>query len=652
LQHVVGGVAKVSERTIDVVVPALHDLAAARRCARYVIDSRNATAHELIVVTGPAIARERTFMLDAPEDAVNVIRGRSDDYAGLVNQALALHPDRDIVLLRVDAEVHGAWLDRLAAHAGEQGMGAVGTFTNVAGSAVYALAKAAGALPRGATAETLDALFARVNAGDSADAAGLHGPCLYLTRAGIERTGAFRTFSGDDGRLTEIDYMLRLRDAGFSTRIAGDVFVAVGPEAVPDQRATVATLPGAGALAHLHPGCQDAMTSTDSSDTLRLLAGRVDIARLAASPLPVLVFVSHAWGGGIRRYMDDLRFLLRGRADVLYIEPANAEVVKLHAPDDDERFAAWFRLPDDLPLLAGTLRAIGVARLHYHHVHGLPQAILDLPEASGIPHDCTLHDYYAICPQYHLAGRDGRYCGEPDEAGCRACVGDRPIQWNLDVAGWRKRLGTFVRRAGRVIAPSHDVAARIERHLPGLAIEVWSHPEAPIGPLPPIVRVVTLGNLSREKGLDVVARCAAAAKRDALPLAFRVLGSTTEPVAQSPDVPLTIHGSYVEAQLSALLAAEHADVLFFPAQVPETYSYTLSIALAAGTPIVASSLGALPERLADRADARLVRWDASAEEWNQALLDAAGATARGIDDVARSRSLSPRAPIDAMSDAS
>jgi len=203
----------------------------------------------------------------------------------------------------------------------------------------------------------------------------------------------------------------------------------------------------------------------------------------------------------------------------------------------------------------------------------------------------------------------------------------------------------------RVIAPSHDVAARIERHLPGLAIDVWSHPEAPVA-APRIVRVVVLGNLSREKGLDVVARCAAAAKRDALPLAFRVLGSTTEPIAQTPDVPLTIHGSYVEAQLPALLAAEHADVLFFPAQVPETYAYTLSIALATAAPIVASSLGALPERLADRADVRLVPWDASAEEWNRALLEAAGVRSSGTEDVVGRPSRPLPAAIDAVSDAS
>ena len=40
--------------------------------------------------------------------------------------------------------------------------------------------------------------------------------------------------------------------------------------------------------------------------------------------------------------------------------------------------------------------------------------------------------------------------------------------------------------------------------------------------------------------------------------------------------------------------------MWFPAPWPETYSYTLSAALTAGLPVVATRIGAFPERLADR----------------------------------------------------
>jgi glycosyltransferase involved in cell wall biosynthesis len=268
------------------------------------------------------------------------------------------------------------------------------------------------------------------------------------------------------------------------------------------------------------------------------------------------------------------------------------------------------------------LRGIGVARLHFHHVNGLPQAILDLPRELGVPYDCTLHDYFAICPQYHLTDAYGRYCGEPDRAGCETCLAHRHPQWPLDIEAWRALFEHFLQRADRVIAPSHDVEARIHRYFPSLPIVVWPHPEAAARVPPSPVRVVTLGNLSPEKGLHVVAACAKDARARALPLVFRVLGATAQAIAQSPDAPLSIHGSYGDDELPALLAAEHADVLFFPAQVPETYSYTLSVALATGVPIVASALGALPERLSGRRRVRLLPFDASPARWNDALLDA------------------------------
>jgi glycosyltransferase involved in cell wall biosynthesis len=140
--------------------------------------------------------------------------------------------------------------------------------------------------------------------------------------------------------------------------------------------------------------------------------------------------------------------------------------------------------------------------------------------------------------------------------------------------------------------------------------------------------VVILGNLSPAKGLHVVAACADDARKRDLPLTFRVLGSTTEPMRQFPDAPLTIHGQYDDADLTQLLMAEKPDVILFPAQVPETYAYTMSVALASGAPIVASALGALPERLAGYSRSVTVPWNATAAEWNSALLSAAGLPAR------------------------
>ena len=624
---------------VDVVVAATGDAAMVRRCIERVLASRNATAFELHVL----MDADGADGLSASDPRVTLVHARGTDAATRISRAVAAHGDRDVVVLWPSAEVSGDWLDRLAWHAIESAAGVIATFTDLVGSATYRVSPS-GAAPGDTT--DVDALFARVNRGQSARARVLDGPCLYMTRECVAAVGPFRAFDGDDGRASAIDFSLRAHAHGFETRVAGDVFVATGDADGRDR--PLASHPAAAALENLHS--TDVLRGRTEDPELRRLAGRVQLARLAESPRPAIVFIAHPWGGGIRRHMDDLAQLLRDRVDVLYLEPADASTVRLHAPLHDREFALWFRLPDELDALAETLRAIGVVRLHFHHVHGLPQAILDLPAACGMPYDCTLHDYYAICPQYHLANADGRYCGEPDEAGCAGCVGERPVQWGLDVRAWRAALGELVRNAARVIAPSQDVATRIARHLPGVSIDVWPHPEHAPAPMPRVIRVVTLGTLSREKGLNVVDQCARLAQRRRLPVTFRVLGSTTEPLHQ--DAALSVRGSYDEQTLPELLAGEHADVVLFPAQVPETYAYTLSVALAAGIPIVASALGAFPERLAGNAAARLVPWDAPAEAWIAALFDAAGAGANASRDAERDAGVrhvsAPASTIDAV----
>ena len=629
-----------TQATVDVIVLAGSDAAAARLCVERVLASPNATAFEVTVL----IDADADVDIPVSDPRMTLLRERGTDAATRVNRAIARHEDRDVVLLQPYARVSGDWLDRLAAQVIASGAGVVVPFTDAVGSAVYAGASEA-PTDDAVDVDTLDAVFARVNRGESASATVLDVPCLYVTRECLAAIGPLRGFEGDDGRAAGIDFAWRARERGFGTRIAGDVFV--GSSAAGERATALDRHPAASALMNLYS--PEVLRHRNESADFRRLAGRVDLARLAASPRPAILFIAHAWGGGIRRHMDDLTHLLRERADVLYLEPVDAVTVKLRAPLCNPAFAMWFRLPDELGALRDTLRAIGVVRLHFHHVHALPQAILQLPAACGLPYDCTLHDYYAICPQYHLADAGGRYCGEPDEAGCAACVGERPVQWGLDIRAWRAALGDLVRNAARVIAPSRDVASRIARHLPGVSIDVWPHAEPAPTPIGRVVRVVTLGNLSPEKGLRVVEQCARLVQRRGLAMTFRILGSTTEPLTQ--DETLSVHGSYEERSLPRLLAGERADVLFFPAQVPETYAYTLSVALAAGTPIVASALGAFPERLAGNAAARLVPWDAPAQAWIAALLDAAGAAANEPRDAVRASAALGGPPVTSAVDA-
>ena len=201
--------------------------------------------------------------------------------------------------------------------------------------------------------------------------------------------------------------------------------------AVESALARPALSPGRGSHALLPPRNADAETMTAQAFAAWAAAGR-----------PAVAFIVHGWGGGVRRHVDDLAALLAPDVGVVFVEPAGRRRRPRCACRASTAPRAS-RCPASFPRSPRALAALGVARLHYHHVHGMPQAILDLPRASGLAYDVTLHDYFAICPQLHLVGPDGRYCGEPGEAGCAACIAVRPAA----LAARHRRLALRVRDA-------------------------------------------------------------------------------------------------------------------------------------------------------------------------------------------------------------
>jgi GT2 family glycosyltransferase len=177
--------------------------------------------------------------------------------------------------------------------------------------------------------------------------------------------------------------------------------------------------------------------------------------------------------------------------------------------------------------------------------------------------------------------------------------------------------------AARIFAPSKYLADAIRTAHPDTRITIWPHgvPEAgAVGIAPMRLKVALLGRISEEKGLSVLLRCAQYAQRENLAIHFRIIGPPAYPIPTYPKLPLDATGSYDDTNLAELIAIERPDVILFPSQVPESFSYTLTSAMLSGLPIVASDLGALGERLRGYPKATLLSYDAEPVAWCGALL--------------------------------
>lgn len=612
---------------VDLIIPVYRGLTETRRCLESVWAFPQQTPHEIVVINDcspepevSAYLRElaETGAMTLLENPVNT------GFVNTVNRGLARHLDRDVVLLNSDTEVHGDWLDRLRHHAeSDPSIGTVTPFSNNATICSYPRFGQINALPSDESLQTLDTLFAEINRGCAVEIPTAVGFCVYITRRCLNQVGYFdaRLFSKGYGE--ENDFSMRGMELGFKHLLGADVFVYhKGSVSFRDQAERLCAEAQL-ILQDLHPHYLTLISDFFTRDPLRILRRRIDLARLSRSPRRRALFITHSWGGGTEKHVQELAKLLGSDFEILILRPTGPTEVTLEWSREGEEFITYFSLPYSYAELVDLIGKLQISRLHYHHVLGLNQQVLQLPKDLGLPYDFTLHDYYPICPQYNLADKNGKYCGEPDATGCAACLAERPTLWGMDILSWRALFKNLLTDAERVIVPSQDALARVQKYIPDARYLFLPHPEfahaAPQGCRPPfgnVLKVLVLGKLSLMKGLKLLEACALDAKLRDLPLYFRVIGFPDEEIVHEPAAPLSFYGSYDDARLPSLIALERADLIFFPALWPETYSYTLSYAMRSGLPIAAPRLGAFIERLADYQSAWLLDWKTSAECWN------------------------------------
>ena len=127
------------------------------------------------------------------------------------------------------------------------------------------------------------------------------------------------------------------------------------------------------------------------------------------------------------------------------------------------------------------------------------------------------------------------------------------------------------------------------------------------------LQVVLLGVLANHKGARIVASVAEAASPGSL--AIRLIGHLEASFPKPAVKFINATGKYREQELDALIDKAKPQVFWFPSTAPETYSYTLTIAIETGLPIVATNLGSFKERLAGRPNTWLVDFDAPTSVW-------------------------------------
>jgi glycosyltransferase involved in cell wall biosynthesis len=349
---------------------------------------------------------------------------------------------------------------------------------------------------------------------------------------------------------------------------------------------------------------------------------------------PSVVLVTHNDGGGVER---------RVLASIASHEAHGRRAIVLRpeiSPDGSTSVVAAsgslpdlaFELPRERAALLRLLTEMQPVAVELHHFLNHDPSLFEIIRALGVPYNAHVHDYAWFCPRIALVGRGDRYCGEPAQPVCQSCIAELGgyLHEDITVAALVDRSTSILSGAKQIIAPSHDAAARLARHFPGISpIAVPHEDDTAVADPPPVpcvtgtVRVCVAGAIGLHKGFHVLLACARDAKQRDLDLTFVVAGTTIDDQRLMDTGKVFVTGPYQPDEAVALIRAQGAALAFLPSIWPETSCIGLTELWRAGLRVVAFDIGAPAERIRQTGRGFLLPLHLAPAAINETLLKAA-----------------------------
>lgn len=270
--------------SLDVIIPVYRGVEQTRRCIDSALYSVSGGEAQIIVVDDATPERAIAVYLDELAAAGRITLLRNEANVGFVrsvNRGMALHEDRDVVLLNSDTEVANDWLERLRAAAyREDDIATVTPFSNNATICSYPFWGWPGGVPGTLGIGGLDLVFARTNAARSVDIPTAVGFCMYIRRDALRALGLFDAERFGRGYGEENDFCMRALKSGWRNVLAGDVFVYHEGSVSFSEESDALMQTAAAALLAVHPDYTERVQTFVDADPVQPLRGAVDLARI------------------------------------------------------------------------------------------------------------------------------------------------------------------------------------------------------------------------------------------------------------------------------------------------------------------------------------------------------------------------------------
>ncbi len=613
---------------INIIIPVYLGLEELKKCLSSVQQYSQQNDCEIVIIDDDSPDKAIKFWLESLQDnpdGLHLIRNtKNAGFAASVNNGMRLHQDRDVVLLNSDTIVSNNWVDRLCRIAYSRAdIGTVTPFSNNATICSFPKNCQDNALSEDLSLEELDKIFATVNSEAFVEIPTAVGFCMYIKRACIDAVGYFDDKNFGAGYGEECDFCMRAKAKGWKHVLAADTFVYHAGSVSFGSGKNPLHNNAQKKLDMLYPSYHRLVREHITENPAQTYRINATMHLMRASKKQNILYVLHNMGGGTEKHICDIVEHLSAEINPFTLMPSNNGLkMTLRFGVTPQSDSLCFSIPEEYEELLKACKHLKIARVHFNHIIGINSAIWKIGKDLGVPADITLHDYYYINSNPTLADENGKFQKDlihgndlPHQGSLPA--GDSGLP-DLDARAMHELLGSV----DRIFAPSAFTCEIYKRKYPDLQPIIAYHPDWEKDyPYPPVqlnsvsadqpLKILVLGALSREKGADILESCAVLAQIRKIQLDFQLLGYAYRPLSKE----VHQHGPYRDEDLQTLISNLSPHLIWFPAQWPETYSYTLSAALRSGLPIVAPNFGSFPERLQMRPFTWIETWDSSPSQW-------------------------------------
>ena len=619
---------------IDIVVPVYNAAADLARCVDSVLEHSTGDWRLLLIDDASPDPAIRTYFSELrARRLLRVTLLANEKNIGFTltaNRGFAeARREADILLLNSDTVVTRGWLDRLSrCAASDLRIGTITPFSNNAEICSLPRFCTNDPWPPGKDPEPLVNALERAAVPTYPDLPTGVGFCLYIRRPLLDAIGGLDPAFGL-GYGEENDFCLRAAGAGYRNVLCEDALVLhLGGSSFGAKRAHLAERNTA-LLLERHPHYLDLVRSYIAADPVRPLRElAASQQRVLDGPPHGILHLLHGHGGGTEYHV---RALVAASSDAFrhYLLIAVGEDWRLEEYADDAVIGYDFRRAageTSHDLLGGIVARFGIDLVHLHNISGCREAVLTALSELSIPYGYTVHDLNFACPTITFLDAQSKYCyAITDANACQACLAAQREFADVDIVAWRERHRTLLARSAFLIAPSQWAATMLRRYFPEHSVAIIAHGSGHGMPRDDAIytrldlpddgmpTVAVIGAIGADKGARRLERLVELTRTLGLRLRWVLIGylDRGREQWQSADAVFTQHGPFDSREIGALLEHYRVRLVAYPSVGPETFSFTLSEAWAAGRPVVVPPIGALAERVAASGGG----WVLADDEW-------------------------------------